>query len=89
MHAYRGDKVCTNNLLIGRSSLESQLLAGLQAKVLCPDVVEYTLSRFEDLLAKTVGRQRSEAATSRSRVVQIERQIRNCNFSSVVLQDVV
>jgi site-specific DNA recombinase len=39
MHAYRGDKVCRNHLLIARGSLEAQLLAGLQAKVLHPDVI--------------------------------------------------
>jgi site-specific DNA recombinase len=36
MHAYRGDRVCTNSLLIVRGALEKQLLAGLQAKVLHP-----------------------------------------------------
>jgi hypothetical protein len=78
MHAYRGDKVCANNLLIGRSSLESQLLAGLQAKVLDPDVVAYTLSRFEDQLEQAASRQSGETATSRRRVDQLEHEIRNC-----------
>ncbi len=37
MHAYRGEMVCTNGLLIARGALEKQLLAGLQARVLDPD----------------------------------------------------
>lgn len=78
MHAYRGDKVCTNSLLIGRKSLEAQLLAGLQDKVLQPDVVAYTLSRFEEALAQTMSRQSGEAAISRRRIEQLEREIRNC-----------
>jgi hypothetical protein len=52
MHAYRGDRVCTNNLLVSRMALEEQLLAGLQAKVLHPDVVEYAFRRFEEQLAR-------------------------------------
>ena len=75
MHAYRGDRVCRNNLLITRSLLEGQLLAGLQAKVLHPDVVDYTLSRFEEQLARIVNRQGVETASLRRRVEQIEQQI--------------
>ena len=78
MHAYRGDKVCKNNLLIGRSSLESQLLAGLQAKVLHPDVIAYTFSRFENLPVQAANQQSSKVTTSRRRPEQIEREIRNC-----------
>jgi len=48
MHAYRGDRVCTNSLLMSRRVLEEQLLARLQAKVLRPNVVEHTLRRFEE-----------------------------------------
>ena len=78
MHAYRGGKVCTNTLLIGRRSLEAQLLAGLQAKVLHPDVVAYTLSRFEKLLAQAMTTQSNETASTRRRIEQLEREIRNC-----------
>ena len=78
MHAYRGDKVCGNHLLISRGSLEAQLLAGLQAKVLHPDVIAYAFSRFEDLLVQTMNQQSSETTTSRRRLEQIEREIRNC-----------
>src|SRR6516165_10778303 len=47
MHAYRGNKVCTNSLLVSQPALEKQLLAGLQASVLNPAVVNYTLKSFE------------------------------------------
>jgi site-specific DNA recombinase len=78
MHAYRGDRVCTNNLLVSRIALEKQLLAGLQTKVLHPDVIEYTFRRFEAELAKLLNGKASEAASLRSRVNEIERQIHNC-----------
>jgi site-specific DNA recombinase len=78
MHAYRGDRVCRNNLLIARAALEAQLLAGLQAKVLHPDVVEYTFTRFEERLARSTNRQTSEVAGTRRRLQEIERKIRNC-----------
>ena len=52
MDAYRGGSVCTNNLLISRRALEEQMLAGLQSKVLNPDVVDYTFKRFEEQLAR-------------------------------------
>jgi site-specific DNA recombinase len=78
MHAYRGDNVCRNNLLISRSTLEKQLLAGLQATVLHPDVVEYTFSRFEEQLEQLLHRQSGETAAVRRRLELVERQIRNC-----------
>jgi hypothetical protein len=78
MHAYRGDQVCRNSLLIARATLEGQLLAGLQAKVLHPDVVEYAFLRFEEQLARSMNRQSAEAAASRRHLQAIEAKIRNC-----------
>jgi site-specific DNA recombinase len=78
MHAYRGDRVCTNNLLVSRMALEEQLLAGLQAKVLHPDVVEYTLRRFEEELARFLTRQSGQSLALRRRVEEKEKEIRNC-----------
>ncbi len=46
----RGRGACPNTLLIPRRAIEEQLLAGLQAKVLHPDVMAYTLDRFESEL---------------------------------------
>jgi site-specific DNA recombinase len=62
MHAYRGNAQCKNPLLIKKSVLEKRLLAGLQGKVLHPDVVRYTLKRFEDELTKLVH-QKADSGT--------------------------
>ena len=78
MHASRGDSVCTNNLLISQTTLERELLAGLQAKVLHPDVVKYTFKRFEEQLEQLLRRQTGEAAAARRRLELVERGIRNC-----------
>ncbi len=78
MHAYRGDRVCKNNLLIARSALEKQLLVGLQEKVMCPDVIDYTFARFEEELARSMNRQSSETVSARRQLQKIELEIRNC-----------
>ncbi len=78
MHAYRGPQVCGNNLLVPRRSLEEQLLAGLQAKVLHPDVTEYTLRGFEEALAKAANSRRSGVSDLERRKATIEQQIANC-----------
>ena len=78
MHAYRGDSVCKNNLLIARSALEKQLLAGLQKKVLHPDVIVYTFARFEEELARSTNRQSSETTAARRQLQKIEAEICNC-----------
>jgi len=78
MHGYRGDRVCTNNLLIARGALEKQLLAGLQAKVLDPDVIEYALQTFEEQLLRAVNRLGNRSASFERRVAEIQKQIRNC-----------
>jgi site-specific DNA recombinase len=48
LHYNRGRGACSNNLLIARRLLEDQLLAILQQKVLHPDVIAYTMKRFEE-----------------------------------------
>jgi site-specific DNA recombinase len=78
MHAYRGPQICGNNLLVPRRSLEEQLLAGLQAKVLHPDVTEYTLRGFEEALAKAANSRRSGVSDLERRKATIEQQISNC-----------
>jgi site-specific DNA recombinase len=78
MHAYRGPQVCGNNLLVPRRSLEEQLLAGLQAKVLHPDVTEYTLRGFEEALAKAANSRRSGVSDLERCKATIEQQIANC-----------
>jgi hypothetical protein len=78
MHAYRGDRVCKNNLLIARSALEKQLVAGLRATVLHPDVIDYTFARFEEELAQSMNRRSSETVTARRQLQKIEAEIRDC-----------
>ena len=78
MHAYRGEKICTNSLLVARGALERQLLAGLQERVLHPDVIEYTLDAFEEQLLLASNRKGDQSALMRRRVEAIQKQIRNC-----------
>jgi site-specific DNA recombinase len=77
MHAQRGDSVCRNSLLVRRKELEQQLLAGLQARVLYPAVVNYTLDRFEEELAKALDARRQDAAELRRQASEFERGIAN------------
>ncbi len=78
LHSSRGAKVCANNLLVSRCSLEEQLLAGLQGNVLHPKVTEYTLERFEAAFSKAAKSQRAGACALEQRKAAIERQIANC-----------
>ena len=78
MHYNRGRGACSNTLLIGRKVLEEQLLAGLQEKVLDPDVISYALDAFEEQLLLTVNHRRKESDVMRRRVEAIQKQIRNC-----------
>ncbi len=75
LHYNRGRSACGNKLLVPRRALESQLLAGLQAKVPHPDVVSYALKCFEAQLAQAFDRRREESATHRRRESEIERKI--------------
>jgi hypothetical protein len=77
MHAQRGDSVCTNGLLVRRLDLERQLLAGLQERVLHPEVIDYTLSRFEEELSKAVAALRQGDADLRRQAAELERAIAN------------
>ena len=76
-HAQRGNAVCKNNLLIRRQDLERQLLAGLEARVLHPDVVAYTLKRFEEELTKALAARNQGDVDLRRRVSELERGIAN------------
>src|SRR6266481_5913526 len=78
MHANRGGRVCINSLLVGRGALEGQLLAGLQERVLNPDVIEYTLEAFEEQFLRAVSRKGDKSALLGRRVEAIQKQIHNC-----------
>ena len=77
MNANRGRTVCSNNLRIRRNVLETQMLAGLQEKVLDPEVIEYTLQRFEDALTKQMVGIDDDLGQMRRRKASLEREIRN------------
>ncbi len=77
MHAQRGDSVCKNSLLVRRLDLERQLLAGLHERVLHPDVVDYTLKRFEEQLAKALTARRQDDADLHRQAAELERMIVN------------
>lgn len=77
MHAQRGNSVCKNSLLIRRKNLERQLLAGLQERVLHPDVVAYTLKRFEEELARALATRRQGEVDVRRQISELEGGIAN------------
>jgi hypothetical protein len=77
MHYNRGHGACTNTLLIARRSLEEQLLAGLQAKVLPPDVIAYTLDRFEIELKGALAARHGDAEAWSRQEAALEKKIAN------------
>ena len=64
-------------MLVRRLDLERQLLVGLQERVLHPEVIDYTLNRFEEELAKAVAAQRQCDADLRRQAAELERRIAN------------
>lgn len=77
MHAQRGNAVCKNALLIRRAELESQILEGLQTRVLHPVVIDYTLRRFEDDLVQALADRIQGDADLRRQAATLERGISN------------
>jgi site-specific DNA recombinase len=73
MHSSRGGRVCSNSLLTTRRSL----IAGLQSRVLHPDIVDYTLGRLDKELAKAVRNRNGEIDARRRQAQTIERKISN------------
>jgi hypothetical protein len=78
MHAYRGNKVCTNGLLVAQSVLETQILAGLQNTVLNPLVVNYVLKTFEQELIRAIEDRGCETSMLDRKIADLEKKIRNC-----------
>ena len=75
LNAQRG--VCSNSLSIRRDVLEGTLLEKLQATVLTPEVVEYTLDRFEKELVKAFDSLGENLGQMRRRKAKLEEEIRN------------
>jgi site-specific DNA recombinase len=76
-HAQRGNSVCKNGLLVRRAELERQLLGGLQERVLHPDVVDYTLKRFEEEIAKSLVARSKRGDDLQRQEGDLERSIAN------------
>jgi site-specific DNA recombinase len=75
MNSSRGRHACKNNLLISRRDLEQQLLAGRQAKVLHPDVVEYTVQRCVEAIERQAKLHAGEAGQLLRRRAVLEREV--------------
>jgi site-specific DNA recombinase len=76
-HAQRGNAVCTNALLVRRAELEPQLLGGLRERVIHPDVVDYTLKRFEEEIAKALTTRLKDTDDLRREESELERGMAN------------
>jgi len=70
-HRYRG--VCENGLTIRRERLEAQLLAAIEERVLRPEMMEYALRRFAELMNKRLREMRKKQGSSAIAARQRER----------------
>jgi DNA invertase Pin-like site-specific DNA recombinase len=77
LHYNRGRGACSNSLLIMRRLLEDQLLAVLREKVLHPDVITYTMKRFEEELLRAVGERDGASVGLRKLEADLERKTAN------------
>jgi len=75
LNAQRG--VCSNNLRNRRDVLELGLLAKLQAAILQPDVVQYTIDRFEAELTKVVEGLRGDRERLQAQKSKLDEELRN------------
>ena len=71
---YRG--ACSNNLLERQIWLEQRLLADLQAEILKPQALEYTITQFGEQLKATLGKLSGELAQMRECKKTIESELR-------------
>jgi site-specific DNA recombinase len=72
LNFHRGDSVCSNRVRISRDVLETLLLAGIQEKVLCKEVVNYALDRFEAQLLKELDNIGGKMESMRKRKADLE-----------------
>lgn len=52
LHAQRGNAICTNDAMVQRDRLESQLITGLQREVLREDVIDYVIVALQEELER-------------------------------------
>jgi hypothetical protein len=72
-HANRG--ACSNGLRIEKCVIEKNLFGALQASVLTPDFVDYTIREFTRRTLEKRGRATDEQAFLRRRLGEIEREL--------------
>ncbi|MGC1655261.1 MAG: recombinase family protein, partial [Candidatus Acidiferrales bacterium] len=77
MNFHRGDSVCSNRVRVRRDVLESELLAGLQAKILREDIVNYVLDLFESELLRELANIGGEMDTMRKRKATLQAEVAN------------
>jgi site-specific DNA recombinase len=69
-------RLCPNSLRVRRDVLEQALLGRLQAEVLRPEVVDYTLERFERQLITALDNVTGKLEQIRQRKAKLEEEIR-------------
>ena len=74
-NAQRGESICSNRLRIRKDVIEQRLLARLQAEVLKPEAVEYTLDRFERELLQALDNLGGELKQMHQRKAKLEAKI--------------
>lgn len=75
MNAFRN--TCSNSLRIRKDILERQLLEKLQTEVLREEVIEYTLSRFDEGLRKAARSIDGQMGRIEAKKSKLEREIQN------------
>jgi len=73
----RAARKCRLHQRFRRAELERQLLAGLQERVIHADVVDYTLKRFEEQIAKALVARSKDGDDLRRQEGELERKIAN------------
>jgi site-specific DNA recombinase len=76
-HHQRGDKVCSNGLLIAREELETRMLSGFQEAVLREEVIEHIVKRFEKALQRRAANVDDELARMRKRKAALQTEVAN------------
>ena len=76
-HQQRGDKVCSNGLLIAREELETRLVSGFQQAVLREEVIDKIVKSFEKELGRRVANVDDDLARMRARKTALQAEISN------------
>jgi hypothetical protein len=86
-HRYRG--TCDNRLLIRLDRLEAQLLAGLEARVLCPAAVEYVVRRLQDAIESSRSSATKNVDSRSSELGPLHREKTDLNLQAQRIADAI